>query len=245
MMAQCDDVEKVELGGTYSSKTRNYIPFEVKYEGKIEKEDTFYPYDIKNIEKYSDVILRKIKEYVVQRANVEFYDKLKMDQFQVNYPASIKVEYGNEKMYDLSNYDVTYWVLHTYENNGYKYAFGMEFNKSGKMISENQFPDFSLNPEFENINGPCFALEKVKSEKKFKNKNVDFIELAYLEDINSFCWLVKEKLDEPTKLGSTTYSIDLYFVNVNSNEIELIKEQTGTIIACGFELPKMVKKKKD
>ena len=52
-------------------------------------------------------------------------------------------------------------------------------------------------------------------------------------------------MNEPTKIGSTKYSIDLYFVNANSNEIELVKEQKGTVIACGFELPKIVKKNKD
>jgi hypothetical protein len=245
VMAQCDDIEKVELGGTYSSKTRNYIPFEVKFDGKIEKEDTFYPYDIKNIEKYSDFILRKIKEYVIQRANVEFYDKLKMGQFQVNYPTSIKVKYGDNKMYDLSKYNVTYWVLHTYNNNGFEYAFGMEFDKDGKMISENRFPDFSLNPEFEKINEPCMALNKVKSNNRFEHKAIDLIELDYLEDAKSFCWLIKEKLAEPKGLGSTTYSIDLYYVNANSNEIEVIKQQTGTIIACGVEIKKIIKKKKN
>ncbi|WP_179320985.1 hypothetical protein [Winogradskyella helgolandensis] len=241
--AQCDDIEKLELGGTYSSRTRNYIPFEIKHKDKIEKEDTFYPYDIKHIEKYSDFILLKAKEYIVERSNIDFYNKLEMGQFQVNYPKSVKAKYGKEKLYKLSNYKVTYWILHTYRNNGFEYAFGLEFDKDGKMISENEFPDFSLNPEFEKLNEPCLALNKVKSDERFKDKKIEFIELAYLDEINSFCWLIKEKTDQPKELGLNHYEIELFYVNANTNKIELIKEQNGTIIACGFEKPKFVKNK--
>src|SRR5690554_1022475 len=143
--AQCDDIDKLELGGTYLSRTRNYIPFEIKHKDSIERENTFYPYDIKNIEKYSDFILKKAKEYIVIRANTDFYNRLKMGEFQVNYLDSVKAEYDNAELYNLSNYNVTYWILFTYRNNQFEYAFGLEFDKNGKMISENKFPDSSLN----------------------------------------------------------------------------------------------------
>ena len=107
--------------------------------------------------------------------------------------------------------------------------------------SESKFPESSLNPEFESFINPCIALEKVKSDKRFKDKKVDFIELAYLDDVNSFCWLVKEKTDQPKNLGLNYYSVDLFYVNANKNIIELIKEQNGTIIACGLAKPRIVK----
>ncbi|GHC65213.1 hypothetical protein [Ulvibacter litoralis] len=239
--AQCDDIENLELGGTYLSRTRNYIPFEIKHKDSIERENTFYPYDIKNIEKYSDFILKKAKEYIVKRANIDFYNGLEMGEFQVNYLDSVKAEYDNEKLYNLSNYNVTYWILYTYRNNGFKYAFGLEFDKDGKMVSENKFPDFSLNPEFENLNKPCLALEKVKSDARFKDKKVDLIELAYIDDLNSFCWLVKEKRKQVEKLGVSEYFVDLFYVNVITNEIELIKKENGTVIACGYKLTKKTK----
>ena len=80
-----------------------------------------------------------------------------MGEFQVNFLDSVKAEYNNPELYELSNYNVTYWILFTYRNNDFKYAFGLEFDKDGKMISENKFPDFSLNPEFQNLNEPCLA----------------------------------------------------------------------------------------
>jgi hypothetical protein len=239
--AQCDDIDKLELGGTYLSRTRNYIPFEIKHKDSIERENTFYPYDIKNIEEYSDFILKKAKEYIAERANIDFYNRLEMGEFQVNYLDSVKAEYDNEKLYNLSNYNVTYWILFTYRNNKFGYAFGLEFDKNGKMISENKFPDFSLNPEFEKLNEPCIALGKVKSDERFKGKKVDFIELTYIDEINSFCWLVKEKTKQIEKLGVNEYSVDLFYVNSNNNKIELIRKENGTVIACGYKLTKVKK----
>lgn len=241
--AQCDDIDKLELGGTYSSRTRNYIPFEIKQKDKIEKDDTFYPFDIKKIEKYSDFILLKAEKYIVTRANIDFYNKLKIVQFQVNYHDSTKADYGNEHLYNLSNYSVTYWILFTYKNNGFGFAFGLEFDKEGKMVSENQFPDFSLNPEFEKLNEPCLALQKVKSDERFKGKKVDFIELSYLDEINSFCWLVQEdyNVNEKQDIELETwyeYSEQSFYVNVNSNEIEKIEDEKSRVIYCGSKLGK-------
>jgi len=248
--AQCDDIDKLELGGTYLSRTRNYIPFEIKYKDKIEKEDTFYPYDIKNIEEYSDFILINAKKYIVKRANIDFYNKLEMGEFQVNFLDSVKAEYDNDKLYNLLNYNVTYWILYTYRNNGFEYAFGLEFDKDGKMVSENKFPDFSLNPEFENLNEPCLALEKVKSDKRFKGKKVDFIELAYLDEINSFCWLIQEEynVNEKQKIEFEKwyeYSEQSFYVNVNTNIIEKIEDKKKQVVYCGFKVFKVTKKTKD
>ena len=245
--AQCDDIDKLELGGTYLSRTRNYIPFELKYEGKIEKENTFYPFDLKNIEKYSDFILFKTKEYIVKRAGIEFYNKLEMGQFQVNYFNNIKAEYNKSELYELANYNVTYWILFTYLNSGFEYAFGLEFDKDGNMISENKFPDFSLNPEFENLNKPCLALGKVKSDERFKDKKVDFIELAYVDEINSFCWLVQENYNvyEHQDIEFEKwyeYSELSFFVNANNNKLENIEDKKRQVVNCGSKA-KFTKKK--
>jgi len=245
--AQCDDIDKLELGGTYMSRTKNYIPFEIKHKDSIERENTFYPYDVKNIEKYSDFVLKKTKEYIITRANADFYNKLEMGEFRVNYLDSVKAEYDKPEFYELSNYNVTYWILYTYRNNGFEYAFGLEFDKNGKMISENNFPDFSLNPKFENLIEPCLALEKVKSDERFKDKKVDFIELSYLDEVNSFCWLIQEDFNVSEKQEIDfekwyEYSEQSFFVNANSNEIEKIEDQKKQVIYCGF---KPIKKAKE
>lgn len=234
---QCADLDKLELGGSYLYRTRNYIPFEIKYEGKIEKEDTFYPFDIEKINEYSDFILLKAKDYITQRANIDFYRKLEMGQFQVNYHDSFKVDYVNKDLYNLSKYNVTYWILFTYRNNDYEFAFGLEFDKDGEMISENMFPDFSLNPKFENLNDPCIALEKVKSDERFLDKKVDFIELTYLDEVNSFCWLISEQKDVEINTDHEwqNYTVNNYLVNANTFEIEKIFTQKGRVIYCTFK----------
>jgi hypothetical protein len=245
--SQCDDIEKLEMGGTHSSKTHNYLYFKAIDKDKIYYENIAYPIDIKKIEKYSDFILKKAEEYIIDRANADFFNKLEIYQVEVNYDESIKVSYLNEDLFELSNYPThTYWVIYDYLNNGIKYGFGLEFDKDGKMISENKFPDFSLNPEFAKLNEPCLALEKVKSDERFKDKKVDFIELAYIDDINSFCWLIQEDYNVSKKQDIEfekwyEYSEQSYYVNVNTNKIEKIEDKKKQVVYCGYKLTKKTK----
>ena len=244
--SQCEDIDRLELGGTYYARTRNYFTFEVKYKDSIYYDDIFDPIDIKKIEKYSDFILLKAKYYIVSRANIDFYNRLKLHEFQVNYDDSIKIHYKNQNFFNLSNYNITCWILYTYRNNGYGFAFGLEFDKDGKMLSENKFPDFSQNTEFENLIEPCLALEKVKYDERFKNKKVGLIELAYLDEINSFCWLIQEDYDvsEKQEIDFETwyeYSEQRFYVNANTNEIEKIDVIKKKIHYSGFNLDKKQK----
>lgn len=80
-----------------------------------------------------------------------------------------------------------------YKNKNIEYAFGLEFDKNGEMISENKFPKYSENNNFENLEDYCLALNLVKKDKRFKNKKVDYVELSYLDASNSFCWLIEEQ----------------------------------------------------
>lgn len=186
--SQCKDIDKLELGGAYLSKTSNYIAFEKKYKDSVYYDSVADPTNIKKIGKYSDFILKKSKEYIVQRANINFFNELELYQIEVNYDDAVKIDLSNPDLFELSNYpNITYWVIYTYHNKGIKYAFGLEFDKSGNMVSKAKFPDSSLNPKFETLTAPCLALEKVKSDKRFKGKKVQFIKLSYLEEANSFC----------------------------------------------------------
>jgi len=237
--SQCEDIDKLELGGTYLSKTRNYIPFDLEISDTIK-----YCCDSKKIQKYLDIIIPKAEEFISNRANSEFYEKLEIHQIEVNYDKSIDISYSNQELYELSNYPShTYWILYTYRNSGFEYAFGLEFDKDGKMISENKFPDFSLNPEFEKLIEPCIALEKVKSDERFKDKKVDFIELAYIDDVNSFCWLIQEdyNVSEKRKIEFEKwyeYSEQSFFVNANTNVIEKIENNKKQVVYCGYKLSK-------
>jgi len=244
--SQCNDIEKLDLGGTYMSKSNNYIPFEIKDKDKIYHDSISYPNDLNKIKKYSDFILEKAENFIVSRANRDFYNRLKIYQIEVNYPKSIEIKnYNDESLYELSNFDITYWIIYTYEKDKFQYAFGLEFNKDGEMISEQKFPKYSKNRNFENFTFPCDALKIVKSNIKFKNKEVDYIELDYLDEINSFCWLIKEEMEPNKELEKwEEKTINLYYVNANSNELELIKEKKTLVIACGFG-PLTMKGKKE
>jgi hypothetical protein len=233
--SQCEDFEKIKLGGSYTSKTNNYIPFEIKYKDSIYKEDISYPFDIKIIEKYSNLIFKKEDDYIIERAGKKFFEKLDFDHLEVNYKDSAKVVYENRELYELSKQNVTYWMIYTYSNKKIKYAFGLEFNKKGELISENMFPDISKNIDFENLTDYCKALEIVKSEKQFAGKTTKNIELTYLEKINSFCWLIEENAIPNKVLGKwEEKSVNLYFVNANTNKLELVEEKKSITIACGF-----------
>jgi len=125
---------------------------------------------------------------------------LKIDQVDINYPDSVKINYKNQSLYNLSNFNISYWITYTYSNKNIEYGFGLEFNKNGKMISENKFPDFSKNENADMLTDICAALSIVKGDKRFSKKEVDIVELAYLDDANSFCWLIKEELNRAPNL---------------------------------------------
>ena len=241
--SQCEDSEKMELGGSYISKTNNYIPFEIKYKDSIYKEDIFYPFDVKVIEKYSDFIFKKADEYIIKRGGNEFFKKINFDHLEVNYQDSTKVVYENKELYDLSKQNVTYWLIYTYSNKSIKYAFGLEFDKSGEMISENKFPNYSENSGFENLSDYCIALEIVKKDKRFKGKIIKYFELAYLDNLNSFYWLVEEKPTPNIELGKwEEKKVNQYFVNANTNKLENVIEKKSMSIACGISISKKTKK---
>lgn len=240
--SQCADIEKLGLGGTYLSNSNNYIPFEIKSKDSIYQDSISYPIDLNKIKKYSDFILPKVKEYIISRANEDFYNRLILDQIEVNYPETPKIKsYDDQNLYELSNFEISYWFIYTYEKDTYKYAFGLGFDKEGKFISENKFPNYSKNQAFENYTNPCDALSLVKSYKQFKNKKVDYIKLDYLEDKNAFCWLIEEKPEPNKEFGKwEEKTVKLYYVNANSNKLELVQDKKRLSIACG--LRKLTKK---
>ena len=236
--SQCADSDKLDFGGTYLSKTNNYIPFDLDISDTIQ-----YCCDIKKINKYTDIVFKQAENYIIERGGKKFYNNLKIYQLEVNYNDSIKIVYENQNLYNLSNYDVTYWILYTYKNKNIEYGFGLEFDKNGRMISENKFPEFSRNSDFENLTDNCTALDLVKNDLRFKNKKVDYIELGYLDEANSFCWLIEEKKEPDTELGKWEERItNLYFVNANTNKLEIVKVNKSMSISCGMQLIKKTKK---
>lgn len=160
---------------------------------------------------------------------------MQIHRLEVNYNDSIKIVYENQKLYDLSKQNITYWILYTYKNKNIEYGFGLEFDKNGEMISENKFPKYLENIGFENLTDYCRALDVVKTDTRFKNKIVDNIELAYLEDFNSFCWLIEEKEETNSEFEKWEERITkMYFVNANTNKLEIVKEKKSMSISCGF-----------
>ncbi len=241
--SQCKDSEKIDFGGTYSSRTKNYIRFAEKYQDSIYLEDIAYPEDVNRIKNFSDSILFKAEKYIINRGGNDFYKKLKRHGFEVNYEDSVKINYNDEKLYNLANYNVTYWILYTYKNKNIEYGFGLEFDKNGKMISENKFPKYSENIDFENLTDYCLALDLVKNDIRFRDKKVDYVELAYLDDINSFCWLIEEQEEPNSEFGKWEERItNLYFVNANTNILELVKEQKSMLISSGAKFTKKSRK---
>ena len=225
--SQCKDFDKLDFGGTHASKTRNHIPFDLNI-----TDTTKYCCDIKRIQSYSEFIIAKAKGFIIGRTNETFYKRLEINQIDVNYPKSVVIAYQSPSLYNLSNFDISYWIIYTYSNDNVRYGFGLEFNKNGEMISENKFPNFENNKQAENLTDICSALNVVNNA--FSGKEIDLIELAYLDSVNSFCWLLKEK-PGPMECGSHVYAIDLFYVNANTNKLEMVKQQRGIETVDCFE----------
>jgi len=228
--SQCEDSDKLEFGGTYLSKSRNRIPFD------LDRSDTVkYCCDVKKIKAYADWIVSKARDFIISRASEDFYRKLEIHQIDVNYPDSIKVKYENQSLYDLSKFNISYWIIYTYSNENIRYGFGLEFNRNGEMISENKFPDFSKNKTAEHFTDVCQSLEVVRSDERFAGKEVELVELAYLDEVNSFCWLVEEKMG-PMECGKHEFALDRFYVNANTNKIAMVKERRGIVYVCCAEI---------
>jgi hypothetical protein len=227
---QCPDYDKLDFGGTFLYRTRKYIPFDPNISDTIQ-----YCCDLKKIKKYSDKIIISAKDYIIKRAGENFFKNLEVESIEVNYPNSIKISYENQDLYNLENYDVKYWIKYTYRNNKYEYGFGLFFDKKGNFISENKFPNIQKNSLFESFIDPCEALKLVRENESFKNKTIDFIELAYLDEINSFCWLIKEK-HITSKLGVSKYKLLSFYINANSGKLEKTEKSDEMSIACGASI---------
>lgn len=101
------------------------------------------------------------------------------------------------------------------------------------MISENKFPKYSDNNSFENLTDYCLALNLLKKDIKFKDKKVNYIELSYLDNVNSFCWLIEEG-QSPNKETVEEKTVNIFYVNANYNKLEIVKESKNISIACTF-----------
>ena len=140
--------------------------------------------------------------------------------------------------------------MYLYKNDNIKYAFGLEFDKNGEMISENMFPIYSDNTNFENLTDYCLALNLVKKDKKFKNIKVDYIKLTYLDIAKTFCWLIEEKTKPNKEFGKWEENcVNQFYVNANTNKLEKVIEKKYMTIASGIvtskrEILKKIRKEK-
>src|SRR5579862_5946436 len=91
--SQCPDTSKLDFGGTRLSMAHNHIPFDPGI-----TDTTQYCCSLDKIRPYADFILSKSKQFIVDRAGENFYNKLDVDQIDVNYPDSVRVAYQNQTL---------------------------------------------------------------------------------------------------------------------------------------------------
>ena len=125
--SQCKDFDKLDFGGTRESKTRNHIPFDLNITDTIK-----YCCDIRKIQTHADFILAKARAFIVGRTNEAFYRRLEINQVDVNYPKSVTIAYQNQSLYNLSTFDISYWIIYTYSNSSYFPIDGMLLGNQGR-----------------------------------------------------------------------------------------------------------------
>ncbi|MFT4684962.1 MAG: hypothetical protein ACI863_001576 [Flavobacteriales bacterium] len=238
--SQCDDIENLKFGGYYGDSSFKNVEMAFKY-FSIDIDTTQYCCDINKIKKHADFILDKSKKHIVNRANADFFKKLIFQDIMVIYHDFKKLENYYDVYLDLDKCGkITYWITYEYQfSESVKYGFGLEFDKQGNLVSNEKFPDFTENTLAEKIIEVCQAIETVKKHEKFKNKTIESVELNYLDETNSFVWLIKEDRKPQLAKKATElekwydYSVDSYYVNGNTNQIDKIQTQDGRIIYCG------------
>jgi len=216
VIAQCPDSNKLKFGGFFG--TDSYSPKTATIEYFSYNLDTLnYCCHINKIQKYADFILGKSEKYIRQRAGTIFFKKLVFHHIMVIYhDYSLLSNYDSLK-YKLDNCGrISYWLTYSYfHDSTIEYGFGIEFDSSGKRISENMIPDISKNPNFMNLIGLCKAIEVVKKQKIVQLDSINSIELNYDNKINSFVWLIKENY--PITEGF--HEQDLLIINANTGKL--------------------------
>jgi len=228
---QCKDSEKYQYDNE-PQVSGNYIPFIINRMSN----DTTCCF-VSKIGEYVEFIVDKAKDYIIKRGGAQFYEDAPLQMLYVHYPKNVTIDYQNEDLYNLSNYEVTYELYYSYWNNhSTEYNFSLKFDKEGKMIGSNQFPDISKNETFETFVDLCDALKTVKSTPQFRNRKVDKITLIYRDDTDFFYWVITDTELNQFPKGKHVYTKNSYYVNANNGILEKIKKQTGTIIVSGAVL---------
>ncbi len=196
--------------------------------------------DISKIQYYADNILKSVENYVVSRGGNNFYNTIKLESFKVIYHDFTKIPDFYRVQFELSKCGkITYWLTFRYNpNEEVDFTFGIELNGNGKVISNHAFPEYSENINFENFISVCQALDVVQNQQKVNINPIISIEISYLEEFNTFCWLITQdfrpQLKKETgynqyKANSGYYEINDIYVHANLGYIVKYGKRYGAV----------------
>ena len=238
ILSQCPDYNKLRPGsqtqiGPFPNET-----FIINY--RLERKTNAECCDISKIQYYADNILKSVESYIVSRGNENFYNTIKLESFKVIYHEFTKIPDFYRLQFELSKCGkITYWLTYSYKpNEEVDYTFGIELNSNGKVISKHAFPEYDNNINFENFISVCQALEVAKNQKQVNIEPILSIQLAFLEESNSFCWVVtqdfrpqlkKETSYNVYKANSGYYEINEIYIDANFGRIVKNDKRYGAV----------------
>ncbi len=192
--AQCSQIGKLATG--YYNLPREVLQSQ-DYTTEwfyVDADTTQYCCDIKNVEVFTNPILKNLKTQIINRSNESFYNQLEFEHLIVYYYESKSIRNFNDIKFKLNQVgSINFKVSYRFKDpNNAVYRFELGTDSMGNIISEQMFPDLEKNPNALNIIEPCKAIEIVESDKRFEGKTIKSIKLLFDQIENSFYWKVEE-----------------------------------------------------
>lgn len=240
-VAQCPQIDK--LGTGYYNLPKKVLgteDFTTEW-FYVNADTTQYCCDIKKVSKYTNTILLKVKEQIINRANEDFYNNLEFEHLIVYYYDTKSLENYDSVKFKLDevgriNYKVSYKIKYL---DKVKYRFELGLDNFGEIISEKMFPDLKRNPTALDIINPCQVIDLVENDIRFKGKVIKSVKLQFDQIENSFYWLVEEdgeKQIDFKKIKSEKWYefVSLIFRVSQSAKITNVSEEKHRVVYCGF-----------
>lgn len=166
------------------------------------------------------------KNYLQERVGKAFLKKIKLRSVYI-------IDFNNPKLVSNPDWIVTadkrvkYAFTYDFEiQDEMKYYFTTVFDSTGKLISNQQLPDFKRNNKFDNIISFCKANDIAESDTVL-NKPIENISLQYDSDNqNCFIWRIEMA---PSRNDKNIVVADNYLL-LNANCGKVVERRSKKVI---------------
>lgn len=200
--AQCLDINKVKIGGSYQSDLFiDPCPY-YNYFVDAEESSTGYHYNNRPIGmvpiEFSEV-KKNLEELLVTKVGKDIVSKLKFKGVSISAYDSIRKFESRYPIVDMGKCLTKYFLYYDFEPTaGVSYCLGIALNDYQQIISPLLLPETEEKLAIDYSLNLCKVLEIAK-ETKTKFEPVDFVSYEFDPEKKEFFWVVRQKIVNPKK----------------------------------------------